>query len=64
MILVIDATGTDPDGNVLSGSVSVTVNVPEAGAPAEQAAVPQPPAPQLGDFQRRSIMMARQWGSR
>lgn len=64
MILVIDATATDQEGNVLSGSVAVTVNVPAAGAPAqEQVAAPQP-AQQLAPFQQRSMMIARGWGSR
>jgi hypothetical protein len=62
MILVIDATATDQAGNVLTGSVAVTVNTP-GGAPAEQAAAPQP-AQQLAPFQQRSIMIARGWGSR
>lgn len=60
MILVIDATATDSEGNVRSGSVAVTVNVPAAGAPAQEQAAPA----QMADFQRRSIMMARQWGAR
>lgn len=60
MILVIDATATDLDGNVLSGSVAVTVNTPEDGAPAEQVVAP-PTAPV-----QRSMMIARGlgWGSR
>jgi hypothetical protein len=64
MILVIDATATDSDGNVLSGSVAVTVNTPSDGTPAEQAAAPPPAGPQLAPFQQRSMMIARGWGSR
>ena len=62
MILVIDATATDPDGNVLSGSVAVTVNTPSDGTSAEQAAAPPPAAP----LAQRSVMIARGqgWGAR
>lgn len=61
MILVIDATATDSEGNVLSGSVAVTVNTQAAAQ--EQVAASQPAEQPLAEFQRRSIMMARQWGA-
>jgi len=65
MILVIDATVTDAGGNVFSGSVAVSVNLPAApAAPAAETA--QPPAQaQLAPFQQRSLMLSRGgWGQR
>ena len=53
MILVIDANVTDPEGNILTGSVAVVVNAPGEQAPPAQS------ADQLADFQRRSQMMSR-----
>jgi len=55
MILVIDANVTGPDGDILTGSVAVTVNEPETQEPAEAAA----PAEEVPAFIRRSQMMAR-----
>jgi hypothetical protein len=67
MILVIDATATDPEGNVLSGSVAVTVNTPAVAPAQEQVAATTVSQAQadlgMGDFQRRSIMMLRQGGA-
>lgn len=67
MILVIDATATDSDGNVLSGSVAVEVNIPAAAAAPSAQPAAQPaaqPQQQLAGFQQRSLMLARGWTSR
>ena len=64
MILVIDATATDSAGNVLTGSVAVTVNTPSGGAPAEQVVAPEQPRPLPSQGQARSMMIARGWGMR
>jgi hypothetical protein len=63
MILVIDATATDLAGNVLAGSVAVTVNDP-APAAQEQVAADAERERIRSEFQKRSIMMARGAGYR
>lgn len=61
MILVIDVTATDLAGNVLAGSVAVTVNDPAAQ---EQVAAETEAERIRADFRKRSIMMARGAGYR
>lgn len=61
MILTIDVTATDAAGNVSTGSVAVTVNLPAATAAPSPSA---PAAAEVPDFIRRSLMLARGWSSR
>lgn len=65
-LLVIDVEVTDPDGNISTGSVTVTVNDPAPPAMQAPPASPEPPqhlAPlgdeRLAEFQRRSLMYIR-----